>query len=122
MRHFLEPLALAVALLTPGMGAAPLGGALIAPSGIEQLPAPGLLAAALTTVALAPVALRAHPHFDLAMRTTKRSCAPWFGSRHRRSPWSHPCAANPPTQTLDLIARRCNNLHALVADTVGRAS
>ena len=25
-------------------------------------------------------------------------------------------------QTLDLIVRRCNNLHALVADTVGRAS
>ena len=25
-------------------------------------------------------------------------------------------------QTLDLIVRQCNNLHALVADTVGRAS
>ena len=122
MRHFFLLLALPIALLASGMGESAGAGALIAPASLALPYASGLIPALLTAIAPAPVTVRAHQDHAVAMHARKRSSTAELPTRHWRSPWSPRMRATSPTGPLDLIARRCNNLHALVADTVGRAS
>ena len=131
MRHFFLLPTRPIALLAQGMGRAPPGGALIASARLALRHAPGLIPAPSATVALAPVAARAHQHHRVAMHARQRPSAPELPTRHWHSPWSHECVpwrapershAVTSAHTLDLIKRRCNNLLTLVADTVGRAS
>ncbi len=83
------------------MGEAPRAAALIASPSLALPCAARLRAAFAAAVALPPLAVAAYQHFDLAARAGKHTAARTGAS-------------------LDLITRRCNTLHALVANTVGR--
>ena len=86
MRHFFCRSRLPIALLAPGMGQAPLGRVLIAPSSLALRHAPCLIPTPPAAVALAPVAVRAHQHHAVAMRARERASAPDLSTRHWRSP------------------------------------
>ena len=130
MRHYLLlPLAPAIARRSPGMGKLASEAALIAPPGLAQRCAARLLAARPAAVALPAVAAAAHHYFRLTASTGEHSSAQRPGrrssSRHRHARSSPECAlrSRPAAdQSLDAIARRCNTLPALVANTVGRGS
>lgn len=126
MRHDLLPLAPAIARRSPGMREAPRAAALIAPPGLALRRATRLFAARPAAVAPPTVAAAAHQHFNLAACTGEHSSAQRpgrrFSSRHRHARSSPERALPQRTASLDLIARRCNTLPALVADTVGRGS
>jgi hypothetical protein len=131
MRHYLLlPLAPAIARRSPGMGKLPSEAALIAPPGLAQRCAARLLAARPAAVALPAVAAAAHHYFRVTTSTGEHSSTQQPGrrssSRHRHARSSPECALRSPTcsrpQSLDAIARRCNTLPALVANTVGRGS
>jgi len=86
MRHyFFLPLTLAIASCAPSMGKPPRTAVLIAPTSFALRRAARLLAALGCTVALPSIALAAHQHFDLAVRTGEHSPTQEQNSRHRNS-------------------------------------
>ena len=129
MRHFFLPPARPIAPLAPlapGMGAAPFVGALVPPACLALPNASCLIPTRFAAITLAPLTVRAHQDHAVAMHARQWPSALDLPIKHWHSPWSPECpqrrAPDTSPRTLDSIERRCNNLHAPVADTVGRAS
>jgi hypothetical protein len=124
MRHDLLLPTPAIARCSSSMGEASRAAALIAPPGLALQRATRLFAARPAAVAPPAVAAAAYQHFGLTASTGEHSSAQRPGrrssSRHRHARSSPERALRSEPPSLDLIARRCNTLPALVADTVGR--
>lgn len=91
MRHFFLPPARPIASLAPGMGAAPLVGALVPPACLALPNASCLIPARFAAIALAPVTVRAHQDHAVAMHARQRPSAPQLPTKHWHSPWSPEC-------------------------------